>query len=44
MILRKASHIDFVHEKRNMSERCGAEGLAPVTFLGEKSWKTWIVC
>ena len=36
--LREASHIDFAHEKRHMDVggwRVG--GLAPVTFLGEKS-------
>ena len=32
-----SSHIEFVHEKRHMDIEGG--GLAPVTFLGEKSWK-----
>ena len=41
----EASDIDFVHEKRHMD--VGGEGggqrVAPVTFLGEKSWKISIV-
>ena len=41
MNFREASHIDFVHEKRHMD--VGGGGLAPVTFLGEKSWKISIV-
>ena len=41
---REASHIDFVHEKRHMDVGGGGGGgLAPVTFLGEKSWKISIV-
>ena len=35
--LREASHIDFVHEKRHMDVGGGGGGVAPVTFLGEKS-------
>ena len=37
-ILREASHIDFVHEKRHMDVG-GWGGLAPVTFLGENHGK-----
>ena len=36
LMFRKASHIDFVHKKRHM-DMLGGWGLAPVTFLGEKS-------
>ena len=43
MILREASHIDFVHEKRHMDVG-GGGGVAPVTFLGEKLGKISIVC
>ena len=42
-MVREASHIDFVHEKRHMHVG-GVGRLAPVTFLGEKSWKISIVC
>ena len=42
--LREASHIGFVHEKRHMDVGGWGGGLAPVTFLGEKSWKISIVC
>ena len=44
--IRKASHIDFAHEKRHMDVGGGGDGrgLAPVTFLDEKSWKISIVC
>ena len=35
---------DFVHKKRHMDfGGWGGGGLAPVTFLGEKSWKISIV-
>ena len=40
--VREESHIDFVHEKRHMDVG-GGERVAPVTFLGEKSWKILIV-
>ena len=36
--VREASHIDFVHQKCHMNVGGGGGGgLAPVTFLGEKS-------
>ena len=45
--VKEASHIDFVHEKRHMDVGGGGGGvrwgLAPVAFLGEKSWKISIV-
>ena len=37
---REASHIDFIHEKSHLD----VGGLAPATFLVEKSWKISIVC
>ena len=37
--VREVSNIDFVHEKRHMDIGRGWEGLAPVTFVSEKSWK-----
>ena len=42
---REASRIDFVREKRHMDVDWwwGEGGLAPVTFLGEKSLKISIV-
>ena len=43
-LFREASHIDFVHEKRHMHVGGGGGGVAPVTFLVEKSWKISIVC
>ena len=43
LLIREASHIDFVHEKRHMDVGGWGGGLAPVTFLGEKSWKISIV-
>ena len=45
-ILREASHIDFVHEKRHMfvwGWGVGGGGLAAVTFLCKTSWKKSIV-
>ena len=39
-ILREASHINFVDEKRHMDVGGGGVGgLAPVTFLGENHGK-----
>ena len=38
-ILREASHINFVDEKRHMDVGGGGGGLAPVTFLGENHGK-----
>ena len=38
----KASHIDFVHDKRHMDVGGGGwGGLAPVMLLGEKSCKNF---
>ena len=46
--LGEASHIDNVHEKRHLDVGGGGGGggggLAPVTILGEKSWKISIFC